>query len=287
MLLPSPPPDDPVHAALLRPATRVVCVLLDDGSSVVAPGSERQGETLVLSGNGQVSAVPLHSVVEVRHRHFWLGSDRLGRDVLHLLLRGGRISLLIAMLSAALAVVVGGAVGLTAATAGRAVDTILMRLVDAALAFPVLFLMILVAALVRPSALLLVAVLGLTSWMGPARIVRGQVLSLRSRPFVLAARVAGSRWHRIWGLHYAPNLVGPVAQDTALRLGDLVLAEATLSFLGLGVSPATPTWGAMVSEGHKVMLDGWWLATFPGLAIASLVICLALIGDGLQQLFDR
>jgi peptide/nickel transport system permease protein len=159
-----------------------------------------------------------------------------------------------------------------------------MRLVDALLAFPVLFLMILSAALFRPGPTALVAILGLTSWMGLARLVRGQVLSLRSRPFVLAARASGSSWPRIAAWHYAPNMVGPVSQDTALRMGDLVLAEATLSFLGLGVPPTVPSWGALVAEGQRAMLDGWWLAVLPGLAIAVLVISLALIGDGLQQL---
>jgi peptide/nickel transport system permease protein len=164
---------------------------------------------------------------------------------------------------------------------------VLMRFVDAVLAFPVLFLLILVAALVRPGPLLLVAVLGLTSWMGLARLVRGQVLSLRTRTFVLAARAAGCRTSRIWRTHYLPNLAGPLSQDTALRLGDLVLAEATLSYLGLGIPPSTPSWGAMVAQGHRVMVDGWWLATFPGIAIALLVIALALIGDGIQEQLDR
>jgi peptide/nickel transport system permease protein len=119
--------------------------------------------------------------------------------------------------------------------------------------------------------------------MSLARLVRGQVLSLRSRPFVLAARASGSTPHRIAALHYLPNLVGPVSQDTALRIGDLVIAEATLSYLGLGVPATIVTWGSMVADGHRVMLDGWWLAAFPGLAIAWLVIGLALIGDGLQE----
>jgi peptide/nickel transport system permease protein len=178
----------------------------------------------------------------------------------------------------------GGLVGVTAATSGRLVDALLMRTVDALLAFPVLFLMILASALVRPGPGLLVALLGLTSWMGLARLVRGQVLSLRTRPFILAARTSGTGPYRIAALHYAPNLVGPVSQDTALRLGDLVIAEATLSYLGLGVPPSLPTWGSMVAEGHRVMLDGWWLAVVPGIAIAWLVISLALIGDGLQRL---
>ena len=119
--------------------------------------------------------------------------------------------------------------------------------------------------------------------MGLARLVRGQVLSLRSRDFIKAARVAGTRELRIWTLHYLPNLKAPVAQDTALQMGNLVLAEATLSFLGLGLPATLPSWGAMVADGQRVMLEGWWLSLFPGLAIAALVIGLALVGDGLQK----
>ncbi len=191
-----------------------------------------------------------------------------------------------AALSLALAVAIGGTVGLAAATGGRAVDAVLMRGVDAFLAFPLLFLMILAAAVLRPDPLLLVLLLGGTSWMGVARLVRGQVLSLRARPFIAAARVSGSPWHRIALWHYAPNLVGPVSQDTALRMGDLVLAEATLSYLGLGVPPSVPTWGSMVAQGHRALPEGWWLAVFPGVAIALLVIGLALIGDALQRLTE-
>ena len=283
-VLPAPPANDPVRSALLPPLTRVISLTLLDGSTVTAPDVARSIGEVVITERGRRRTIPLREVAAERHFRFWLGSDRFGHDVLRQLLRGGRISLAIATLGTLVALTMGGAVGAAAATRGGLVDGALMRLVDALLAFPVLFLMILAAALFRPGPALLVAVLGLTSWMGLARLVRGQMLSLKTRPFVLAATAAGSRWHRIVALHYAPNLVGPVAQDTALRMGDLVIAEATLSFLGLGVPPSIPTWGAMVAEGQRVMLDGWWLAVLPGLAIAWLVIALALIGDGLQQL---
>ncbi len=274
---------DPSHAALLPPGTRVTEVALNDGSAVVAPEVTRADGGLVVAGARRTVTIPLDRVKSLTTRRLWLGSDRFGRDVLHDLLAGGRLSFLIASFSLVVALALGFAVGLLAATARGAVDAVLMRLVDALLAFPVLFLLILAVALFRPGPHLLVLVLGLTSWMGLARLVRGQVLSLRTRPFVAAAEVAGSRWYRTWLLHFVPNLVGPVSQDAALRLGDLVLAEATLSYLGLGVPPSTPTWGGMVAEGHKVLLEGWWLSTFPGLAIAALVIALALVGDGLQQ----
>jgi peptide/nickel transport system permease protein len=211
-------------------------------------------------------------------------ASQLNQEHLPRLLVGGRISLAIAGLGVAIALLVGLGIGLAAATGGRFTDALLMRLVDALLAFPLLILLILVSALFRPGPALLVALLGLTSWMGLARLVRGQILSLSTRTFIQAARVAGTREHRIWTLHYLPNIKAPLAQDTALRMGNLVLAEATLSFLGLGIPPSLPSWGGMIADGQRVMLDGWWLSLFPGLAITLLVISLALIGDGIQQL---
>jgi peptide/nickel transport system permease protein len=284
LLIAELPGHDPVRCALLFPGTEVTVVLRSNGSVVASPEVEVTEEAIILHG-GREPLVVERNLIEMTSSHrFWLGSDRFGRDLLRRLLLGGRISLAIAGLSALIALLAGCGIGMAAASFGRLVDGLLMRLVDGLLAFPVLLLMILVSTVVQPGPWLLVLVLGLTSWMGLARLVRGQVLSLRSRTFVLAARTAGSRWHRIWSLHYLPNLVGPVAQDTALRLGDLVIAEATLSYLGLGVPISTPTWGAMVAEGHIAMLSGWWLAAIPGAAIATLVISLALIGDGLQRL---
>jgi peptide/nickel transport system permease protein len=274
---------DPVHAALLPPGTRVTVLDLSDGRTLVSSEVDLEDGEYLVHGRRRTTAVPAHDVVSKHDARLWLGSDRFGRDVLPRLLRGGRISLAIAALGAAVALLVGLGVGLAAATGGHVVDAVLMRTVDALLAFPLLLLLILVSALFRPGPALLVAVLGLTSWMGLARLVRGQVLSLRTRSFIQAARVAGTRELRIWSLHYLPNLKAPLAQDTTLRMGNLVLAEATLSFLGLGIPASLPSWGAMIADGQRVMLDGWWLSLFPGLAITALVISLALIGDGLQQ----
>jgi peptide/nickel transport system permease protein len=242
-------------------------VTLIDGTAFSSPNVTADGDSIVIGTDIRRRVLARDRVASVEDNRFWLGSDRFGRDVLRRLLAGGRVSLAIAAFAVFVALILGSAVGMIAASAGGIVDALLMRTVDALLAFPVLFLMILAATLFRPSAALLVLLLGVTSWMGLARLVRGQVLSLRTRPFVLAARSSGTRPHRIALLHYLPNLVGPLAQDTAL-----------------GVPPSIPTWGSMVAEGHQVMLDGWWLAVFPGVAIASLVICLALIGDGLQRL---
>lgn len=280
------PPSDPVLGALQPPLTAVTALTLDDGSTLVAPSVEETRDGIVARGAGRERIIDPGRVVDRRRLRYWLGSDRFGRDVLNELLVGGRISLAIAALSLVLAVTLGSAVGVAAATGGRVVDGILMRITDGFLAFPILFLMILAASVLRPDPVLLVVLLGFTSWMGVARLIRGQLLSLRSRPFVLAAKASGSPWYRIAGWHFAPNLVGPVSQDTALRMGDLVLAEATLSFLGLGVPPSVPTWGSMVAQGQRALPDGWWLAVFPGIAIAVLVIGLSLVGDALQHRGD-
>jgi len=256
---------------------------LEDGRTVMSANITRVDDRYLVGGRGEATEIEMDRVTGKRRLTLWLGSDRFGRNLLPRLLRGGRISIAIAAFGVLISLIIGLGVGLSAATGGRLADTILMRLVDALLAFPMLLLLVLLSALFRPGPVVLVAVLGLTSWMGLARLVRGQVLTLQSRTFVQAARVAGTREHRIWFLHYIPNLKAPLAQDTALQMGNLVLAEATLSFLGLGIPATMPSWGAMVAEGQRVMLDGWWLSLFPGLAISALVIFLALIGDGIQE----
>jgi peptide/nickel transport system permease protein len=282
-LLPSTGEGDPVHGSLLPPGTVVTVLDLGDGRTMLSPDVRRDGTRLIVVGPWGETAVAPADVQTQRRIRLWLGSDRFGRDVLVRLLEGGRVSILIAVLGVCVALIVGLLVGLTAATGGPLTDSILMRSVDALLAFPLILLLILLSALVRPGVVTLVVVLGLTSWMGLARLVRGQVLSLRNRDFIKAARVSGTPELRIWAMHYLPNLKGPVAQDVALTMGGLVLAEATLSFLGLGIPATLPSWGAMVADGQRVMISGWWLAFFPGLAIATLVMLLALVGDGLQE----
>ena len=275
---------DPRAAALLPPGSTRWAVTLTDGSTVIAEAVSSRDGAWEMVRRGQIEKVPYGTVARVERRRYWLGSDALGRDVLARLLAGGRVSLSVAALALAVSLGLGISVGLAAGWAGGIVDAVLMRLVDALLSVPMIFLLLFLAAGFRPSAATLVVVLGLSSWMGVARLVRGQVLSLKEREFVLAARGIGAGPVRIAFTHLLPNALTPVAQDAALRMGDLVLIEASLSFLGLGVQPPVPSWGSMVAEGEELLATAWWLAFLPGLAVVLTVVGAALVADGLQQL---
>lgn len=275
---------DPPAASVLPPlSTRIVIERLD-GSSVAAIAAKRQGSDWSVLRRGTVETVPAAEVATVTHRRFWLGTDTLGRDVLARVLAGGRVSLAVGALALLVALVLGVGVGLVAGWRGGLLDAALMRVVDALLAVPMMFLLILLAAVFRPSLLALVLVLGFSSWMGVARLVRGQVLSLRNREFVLSARAIGASSTRIALHHLLPNLLTPLTQDAALRLGDLILVEASLSYLGLGVQPPLASWGGMVAEGQDLLGSAWWLTFIPGVCVTLTVIGAALFADGLSEL---
>ncbi len=216
-----------------------------------------------------------------------LGTDRVARDVASRLLYGARISLTIGLVSAAIAVGVGCVVGAVAGYAGGSLDGLLMRASDMVLAFPRLVLLLVLMALVEHRSFwLVVLVLGLTSWMDTARLVRGEVLSLRGREFVLASRALGLGPWRIVTRHLLPNAVAPALVSATLLVAHVIQLEAGLSFLGLGVSPPTAAWGAMVSDGVRYLVDAPWVAGFPGLAIVVAVVSVQAVGDGLRDALD-
>lgn len=215
-----------------------------------------------------------------------MGTDVHGRDVLLRLLYGSRVSLLVGWVSVIVAVGLGTAVGLLAGLGPRRLDRGLMLVTDLFLAFPRLFLILLLVSLAKPSLLLVMFVIGLTGWMPVARLVRAETLSLRERDFIHVARGLGLSSWRVATKHILPNLLPLIIVTAALRVGGAILTESFLSFLGLGVQEPGISWGGMIQQGRNHLADGWWLATFPGLFIALTVIGYNLLADDIRNALD-
>jgi peptide/nickel transport system permease protein len=215
------------------------------------------------------------------------GTDFYSRDVLSRVLHGARLSLGMAAAAVLLSVTIGTVVGFLAGTGGPVLDALLMRGVDAGLAVPRIFLLLVVLALWHDAGLgALVAILALTSWFGTSRLVRAELLSLREREFVVAARALGVGRLRLLARHLLPNVVGPIIVTATLGMGHIILIEAGLSYLGVGIRPPTPSWGAMIQEGQSLLAGAPWIAVFPGVAVVLTVVGFSLLGDGIRDALD-
>jgi ABC-type dipeptide/oligopeptide/nickel transport system permease subunit len=219
-------------------------------------------------------------------RRFVLGTDTQGRDVLSRVLYGARLSLSVGLISQSVSVTLGVVLGLMAGYYGRWVDALVMRLADVTLAFPTLLLLIAVAAAVRPSLPVVFVVIGVVGWAGMARLVRSQVLVLKRADFVVAARALGALDRRVLLRHLLPNVRAQVIIAATLGVAGAIMAEAALSFVGLGAQPPTPSWGAMVADGRDLLRVAPWVSLAPGLAIGIAVLGFNLVGDGLREAYD-
>lgn len=231
-------------------------------------------------------APPIGLGMEKSSPEFPLGNDNLGRDILSRLLVGSRVSLVAGVCTILLASLVGSLLGAAAGFYRGFLDNAVMRIVDIWMAFPSLLLAIAVGAALGPGLLNLVLALALTNWVVYCRIVRAEVLSIRERDYVTSARALGASDLRTILLHILPNVLAPILVISTYQIGSVIIAEASLSFLGIGVQSAVPTWGGMLSDGREFMRESWWLATFPGIAISTVVLSVNWLGDGLRDALD-
>ena len=215
-----------------------------------------------------------------------LGTDQLGRDILARIIHGSRIALLVGFAAVAISGLIGLAVGLVSGYVGGRVDDLCMRLADIQLAFPFILLAIAVIGVLGPSLGNIIVVIGVSSWVVYARVVRSEVLSIREREFVQAAIALGGDDSRVLVRHVLPNAFAPWLVVATLDMARVIVIESALSFLGLGVQPPTPTWGGMLADGRVYLSTAWWLATFPGVAILITVLGINLLGDGLRDALD-
>jgi peptide/nickel transport system permease protein len=225
-------------------------------------------------------------ILDPPSRSHWFGTDQLGRDVLSRVLYGARVSLAVGFVSVGIATVIGVLLGAGAGYHGGLADNVIMRLVDLMLVFPRFFLLLAVLALLRPSIWAIMAIIGLTGWMGVARLVRAEFLTIREREFVIWSESIGAGTLRVVFRHILPNAMGPVLVAMSLGIPAAILTESGLSFLGLGVQPPYATWGNILNDGKDVLEIAWWMTLFPGLAILVTVLSYNLMGEGIRDALD-
>ena len=232
------------------------------------------------------TAIDLKKVLEAPTLEHPFGTDPLGRDVLSRIIWGSRISLLVGFVSVGIATVIGVFLGALAGYFSGKIDSLIMRLVDVMLCFPVLFLLIALIVYVEPSIWIIMIAIGVTSWPGVSRLVRAEILSLKEREFVLAARALGGSDFRVLFRHLLPNALAPVLVSITLGIPAAILTESSLSFLGLGIQPPTASWGNMLTAGKDNNEFAWWMSVYPGLAILITVLVYNLLGEGLRDALD-
>jgi peptide/nickel transport system permease protein len=232
------------------------------------------------------AAIDLFNIQAPPSPEHWMGTDDLGRDTLTRLLYGSRVTLLVALSATTIGVLVGVVLGGISGYYGGFVDTLIMRFIDVMLSFPTLFLLIILSAYVKATIPGIVAIIGFTSWMGIARLVRGELLSLKEKEFVEASHAVGAKDGRIIFRHLIPNAMGPVIVAGTLNIGYAILYESSLSFLGVGIQPPAASWGNMLTNAQSYVVNAPWLAFWPGIFIFVTVLCFNFVGDGLRDALD-
>ena len=286
------PPDqqlDPAAARLLGPGSSRWVLMVDQREIAAEQIEVHPDEIRYLrlgrwqsTPRSQITATPIQPVL----RTFWLGTDRYGRDVLSRILFGARVSLRIGFLTVALSLLLGITVGSLAGLLGGWTDRLLMRSADALFAFPQLFLILAAAAVWHTGEFAVILILGATSWVETSRLTRAEIQHLKTADHFAAAKTIGMSPWQLITRHLMPLALPPVLIHATLRVGDIILTEAALSFLGFGVQPPTASWGNLIAEATDVLDRAWWLVAFPGLCLCVTVLALGLIGDGLTDELD-